>query len=139
VNYEYVAEYLRRIWSSYDIRTLAFDRWHFNQLKQWLLKAGFKEAELEQRFISFGQGFQSMSPALRALEEEIRDGRMAHGNHAVLSMCAAHAVVVSDSAKNKKLDKSKSTGRIDGLVALAMAIGAVPSAVEAPKHNIFFI
>jgi phage terminase large subunit-like protein len=39
-------------------------------------------------------------------------------------MCAATAVMISDPAGNRKLDKSKSTGRIDGMVALAMAMGA---------------
>jgi phage terminase large subunit-like protein len=41
----------------------------------------------------------------------------------VLAMCAANAVAVSDPAGNRKLDKAKATGRIDGLVALAMAEG----------------
>jgi phage terminase large subunit-like protein len=39
-------------------------------------------------------------------------------------MCAENAVATRDPAGNKKLDKSKATGRIDGMVALAMAIGA---------------
>jgi phage terminase large subunit-like protein len=39
-------------------------------------------------------------------------------------MCAANAVVVKDAAGNRKLDKSKTTGRIDGMVALTMAFGA---------------
>jgi phage terminase large subunit-like protein len=39
-------------------------------------------------------------------------------------MCAANAVVVTDAAGNRKLDKSKSTARIDGMVALVMAKGA---------------
>jgi phage terminase large subunit-like protein len=38
-------------------------------------------------------------------------------------MCAANAVAIPDPAGNRKLDKSKATGRIDGLVALAMAEG----------------
>ena len=46
---------------------------------------------------------------------------MSHGNHPVLTMCAANAVVTSDPAGNRKLDKAKATGRIDGMVALAMA------------------
>ena len=38
-------------------------------------------------------------------------------------MCAANAVTTKDPAGSRKLDKSKATGRIDGMVALAMAIG----------------
>jgi phage terminase large subunit-like protein len=38
-------------------------------------------------------------------------------------MCAANAVVIKDPAGNRKLDKVKSTGRIDGIVALTIAEG----------------
>jgi phage terminase large subunit-like protein len=128
IDYEYVATFLRGLFDRYDIRKLAFDRWNFKHLRPWLLKAGFSEKEIEDRFVEFGQGFQSMSPALRDLEAEILNGRVAHGNHPVLSMCAANAVVVSDPSGNRKLAKNKSSGRIDGMVAMAEAFGAAPVA-----------
>lgn len=126
IDYEYVAEWLRESFDHYNIRKLAFDRWGFRHLKPWLLKAGFTEEEIEAKFEDFGQGFQSMSPALRALEGEILNGRLAHGAHPVLTMCAANAVVQTDPAGNRKLSKAKSTGRIDGMVALAEAMGVAP-------------
>lgn len=126
IDYEFVAGFLREQFDLYDIRKVAFDRWNFKHLKPWLLKAGFTEQDIEERFAEFGQGFQSMSPALRDLEGEILNGRIAHGNHPVLTMCAANAVVQTDPAGNRKLKKAKSSGRIDGMVALAMAMGAAP-------------
>ena len=50
--------------------------------------------------------------------------------HPVLTMCAANAIVAKDPAGNRKLDKHKATGRIDGLVALAMAMGVAISKQE---------
>ena len=50
--------------------------------------------------------------------------------HQVLTLCAANATTVRDPAGNRKLDKSKATGRIDGMVALAMAMGAASHAHE---------
>jgi len=126
IDYDYVAEHLIEVFERYDIRKLAFDRWNFKHLKPCLLRAGFTEAEIEEKFIEFGQGFQSMSPALRSLEGEILNGRIAHGEHPVLSMCAANAVVQTDPAGNRKLSKARSSGRIDGMVALTMAMGAAP-------------
>src|SRR3546814_10623672 len=64
-----------------------------------------------------------MSPALDALEADLLQERLRHGGHPALAMCAANAVAVPDPAGNRKLDKSKATGRIDGMVALAMAEG----------------
>ena len=53
----------------------------------------------------------------------LRDKKIAHGNHPVLSMCAACAVVDGKDDANGRLSKNKSSGRIDGMVALAMAVG----------------
>jgi phage terminase large subunit-like protein len=126
VDYEYVAEYLWRVFDEYDVQKIAFDRWGFKHLKPWLLKAGFTEEQTEERFEEFGQGFQSMSPALRDLQSEILNGRIAHGGHPVLAMCARNAVVLTDPNGNRKLAKHKSAGRIDGMIALTMAMGVAP-------------
>jgi phage terminase large subunit-like protein len=127
VQYEFVAHELRKVFDSYDVKALAFDRWGMKHLRPWLLKAGFTEAELE-RFIDFGQGFQSMSPAIRALEERLLGGKLKHGAHPVLTMCAANAIVVKDPSENRKFTKSKASGRIDGMQALAMSVGVMPMA-----------
>lgn len=123
VSYEYVANYLVKVFDQYNIKKLAFDRWNMKHLKPWLEKAGMSIQFIEEKFVEFGQGTQSMSPALRDLEAALRDQRIAHGNHPVLSMCAACAVVEGKDDANRKLSKNKSTGRIDGMVSLAMAIG----------------
>jgi phage terminase large subunit-like protein len=130
IEYEFVAEHLRGVFDRCNVRAVAFDRWGMRHLKPWLLKAGFSEEEIEEKFIDFGQGFASMSPAIRALEERLLGKKLRHGNHPVLTMCAANATVATDPAENRKFVKGKNTGRIDGMVALAMAVGVMPSAAE---------
>lgn len=127
IEYEFVAEHLRGVFDRCNVRALAFDRWGMRHLRPWLVKAGFTEEELE-RFIDFGQGFVSMSPAIRALEERMLAKKLRHGNHPVLTMCAANATVVKDPAENRKFTKAKASGRIDGMQALAMAVGVMPEA-----------
>lgn len=127
IDYKFVAEYIREQFELFDIQKIAFDRWNWRHFKPWLVEAGFDEDQLETHFVEFGQGFQSMSPALRDLESAILNKQIAHGNHPVLTMCAANAVVQSDPAGNRKLSKAKSRGRIDGMVALAMMMGAAPA------------
>ena len=125
VDYEFVAAFLWDFCQANDVRKIAFDRWNWRHLKPWLLKAGFTEEQLSDEgalFEPMGQGFQSMSPALRDLESAILNKRIAHGGHPVLTMCAANATVQADPAGNRKLSKMKSHGRIDGMVALAMAM-----------------
>ncbi|MBS7741451.1 MULTISPECIES: terminase TerL endonuclease subunit [unclassified Chelatococcus] len=130
VDYEFVAEHLRHVCDLYDVRQIAFDRWNFRHLKPWLVKSGFSDAEIEARFVEFGQGFQSMSPALRDLEAALLNERLVHGMHPVLTMCAANAVVQPDPAGNRKLTKAKSRGRIDGMVALVMAMSVAATHEE---------
>lgn len=124
VDYEFVAATLYVDCEQMDVRKIAFDRWNFRHLRPWLIRAGFSESQVEGDkaiFEEFGQGFVSMSPALRTLEADLLEGRIVHGNHPVLTMCAANAVVTTNPAGDRKLDKAKATGRIDGMISLAMA------------------
>jgi phage terminase large subunit-like protein len=131
VEYEFVAKYLYGHCAAIRFRIkIAFDRWGMKHLRPWLLRAGFSEEQVETIFVEFGQGFQSMSPALRDTEAALLSGKVRHGNHPVLTMCAANAVVVTDPAGGRKLSKAKSATRIDGMVALAMAFGIAPDEVE---------
>lgn len=141
IEYEFVAAELRQVFNRYDVQAIAFDRWGMRHLRPWLAKAGFTEAELA-KFVDFGQGFQSMSPAIRSLEEKLLAKKLKHGNHPVLAMCAANAIVVKDPAENRKFTKSKASGRIDGMQALAMAVGVMPMAEPPkppPKYQMFVV
>lgn len=133
VDYQFVAEFLYDFDKTHDWRKVGFDRWAFKYLKPWLLKAGFTEERIEELFADVGQGFVSMSPALRSLEGELLNGRIAHGGHPVLSMCAANAIVSVDPAGNRKLDKAKSRGRIDGMAAMADLFAVAPLDLDESK------
>lgn len=137
VDYEFVAGFIKGICDLYDVQKIAFDRWNFKHFRPWLESSGFSEADIERLFEAFGQGYVSMSPALRDLEAELLNERVRHGGHPVLSMCLANTRVTMDPAGNRKLDKAKATGRIDGAVALAMAFGVAPLQ-EAPPVKRFW-
>jgi phage terminase large subunit-like protein len=122
IAYQYVAQYLVAIFRTKDVRKVAFDRWNMKHLRPWLIREGLPESLIDDRFVEFGQGYQSMTPALRTLESLLLDSKLMHGNNPVLRMCAANAVVKTDEVGNRKLDKKRSRGRIDGMVALAMAV-----------------
>lgn len=132
IEYEFVAMRLRDVFDRCNVRAIAFDRYNMKFLQPWLERCGFTEEELA-RFILFGQGFISMSPALRELESLLLAKKLKTGNHPVLEMCAKNATVVTDPAGNRKFIKGKATGRIDGMVALAMAVGVMPQAAVQEK------
>ncbi len=136
IEYSYVARELFALFAEYDVRAVGFDRFNMRHLMPWLREAGFSETQLE-RFKEFGQGFVSMGPAVRELEAQLLNTRLAHGNHKVLEMCAQNAVTETDAAGNRKLSKKRSHGRIDGMVALAMAVGTAVTAQEVVQTSIW--
>jgi phage terminase large subunit-like protein len=127
VSYEYVAHYLKREFfdKQYKIKRIGFDRWGFRHLKPWLVNAGISEQVIEKVFVEVGQGTKTMSPALRELEGLILERHLRHGSHPIMNMCAANAVIEGDDlgkdSSNRKLSKKRSSGRIDGMTALANA------------------
>src|SRR3546814_6462757 len=76
IEYEFVAHWLYAFDQRHNVAKIAFDRWGFKHLRPWLLKAGFSEERLDALFVEFGQGFQSMSPALRDLESALLGGKV---------------------------------------------------------------
>jgi phage terminase large subunit-like protein len=116
IDYGWVAHELAELASIYDIEALAFDRWRIEDLVRELDDIGVNLTVKEH-----GQGYRDMNPAVEALEDDLLEGRLRHGNHPVLSWCIGNAKVVEDPAGLRKFDKRKATGRIDGAVALAMA------------------
>lgn len=127
IDYAFVARDIGALTADLPVAKVGFDRWRMDRMK-----AALEAADVSLPLEPFGQGYVSMSPALDALEADLLSGVVRHGGHPVLAMCAANAVVVSDPARNRKLDKSKATGRIDGMVALAMAEGVESIFAEAP-------
>ena len=117
VDYEYVVADLAEIFADCDPAQIQFDRWRIDVFQKEL-----ERAELDWPMEPHGQGYKDMRPALDTLEADLLNGRLRHGMNPVLTMCAANAVVTRDPAGNRKLDKQKANGRIDGMVALAMSV-----------------
>lgn len=119
-----VAEYIADEASRFDIREIAYDRWRIEDLKRELEKAS-----IDLPLQPFGQGYKDMSPAVDMLEIAVAQQKVNHEGNPIMRMCAANAVITKDPSGARKLDKSKASGRIDGLVALAMALQT------AARHN----
>lgn len=117
VDYGFVARRLAELSTSLNLKAIRFDRWRIDLLRRELDLIGCA-IPLEPH----GQGFRDMGPALDVLEILALDGNLRHGGHPVLTWNAANAIAVRDPAGARKLDKSRGTGRIDGLQALAMAV-----------------
>ena len=117
IDYDYIFETMNRLRDEdkYQMKEIAFDRWGAVQLSQKLDDAGFK-------VIPFGQGFRSMCAPTKDLLDLVLKQELLHANNPVLRWMADNMIVKMDAAGNVKPDKGKSTHRIDGMVALIMAL-----------------
>lgn len=119
VDEDYVALTVQKALAGRNVVAFSYDRWQIDRLKK-----AFGRINYDPPMVEFGQGFKSMSPALKAVETLALQGKLRHAKHPILNMCIANSRIDMDAAGNRKLTKKKATGRIDGAVALAMAIGS---------------
>jgi len=117
VDYAYIVHELRELRERYEIAEIAFDRWGATLISQQLQEIGGDEW-----VVPFGQGFASMSPPMAELGNLIAAKKLAHGNNPVLTWMGDNLVASEDPAGNIKPDKSRSREKIDGMVALIMAL-----------------
>ncbi len=145
IDYRFVAHEIVKLHAVMDIAGLKFDRWRIDDMVRALREEGV-EAWIEGRdapvagglrLIPHGQGFRDMNPAVETLEDVLAEGAMRHGMHPVLTMCASNVRVQRDPSGNRKFDKIKSTGRIDGIVALAMALNGAVCGVPEEEDTFF--
>jgi len=115
VHYGFIQKAINDLGERFNIREIAYDRWNATMMVQALEDDGFT-------MIPFGQGFRDMSPPTKELMRLVLEHRIAHGGHPVLRWNMDNAYVKTDPAGNQKIDKSKSTEKVDGAVAMVMAL-----------------
>jgi phage terminase large subunit-like protein len=100
----------------FDIQSVAFDRWNSNSLVQQLTDDGIA-------MDPFGQGFISMTAPIKNAEILVKKRLLHHGGHGMLRWMVANVVTKKDDAENIKFSKAKAGDKIDGVIAMIMALG----------------
>jgi phage terminase large subunit-like protein len=129
IDYAFIRAKMNELADIFSIREVAFDRWGATKISTDLQEDGFT-------MVQFGQGFASMSAPTKELLRLVLDRRLHHGNHPVLRWMCDNLVVRMDPAGNVKPDKEKSTEKIDGMVALVMALDRATAHLPAQSWEI---
>jgi phage terminase large subunit-like protein len=116
IDYDAIRARIKGLKGTYYFHEIAIDRWNATQIATQLQMDGYT-------VVPFGQGFKDMSAPTKDLEALLIAKKIRHGGNPVLRWMADNTSVRMDPAGNLKPDKAKSNGRIDGIVALIMAIG----------------
>ncbi len=124
IDYDYILHYLKKQSEIYDIHELVFDRWGSQKLVASLEENEFVvDAKVPGRhLVPFGQGYASMSAPTKELMNLVLGNKIRHGGNPILRWNADNLVVSQDPAGNLKPDKAKATQKIDGMVAVIMAL-----------------
>lgn len=122
VDLGFAATRLKELSGVLDYRLVGYDRWYIEQMQ-----AELEEYSVDIELQPFGQGFQDMGPAIDRFEERVDEGSIRVFYNPVLRWNVASAVTVENPAGFRKFNKAKATGRIDGVVALVMAVQVADS------------
>ena len=115
VHYGFIEKFIEELGTQYNIREIAYDRWGAVQMVQNLEGMGFT-------IVPFGQGYKDMSPPTKELMKLVLEKKIAHGGNEVLEWMVDNIFIKTDPAGNIKPDKEKSTEKIDGAIAMIMAL-----------------
>lgn len=115
VHYGFIRQFILQLREKYNIQEIAYDRWNSGMMVQTLMDDDFT-------MVPFGQGFASMSNPTKELMRLVLAKTIAHNGHPVLWWNMDNIFVKTDPAGNVKIDKEKSTEKVDGAVALVMAL-----------------
>ena len=118
IHYGAIREKINQLADLYDIKEISYDRWNASMLVQQLQDDGHE-------MVPIGQGFASMNAPTNDLLKLVLEEKIRHSGNPVLRWMADCMVVKQDPAGNikpAKPDRRKTGKRIDGMVALIMAI-----------------
>lgn len=123
VDYDAIREKIRELALQYNIKAIQYDRWNSTQLVSQLVEDG---AQMEP----FGQGYASMSTPTKEIEKLVVGEQISFAGNPVMRWMNGNVELQRDAAGNIKIDKSRSIEKVDGMVALAMAIGGYLTSVD---------
>jgi len=130
IDYSFIEHQIKNDCAKFDVKEIAYDRWNSSSLVTNLENEGISQ------MVQFGQGFGSMSAPTKQIETLVLQKKLNHGNNEVLTWMMSNVAIKRDPADNLKIDKSKSSEKVDGMVALAMALG-VKLITKPASENIY--
>lgn len=141
-DYDFIEAQIKRDRDEFLVKEVAYDRWHATQLVNNLTSDGAP-------MITMGQGFASMSAPTKDLQRLIRMGAkvddggvpvkplIRHGGNPLLRWEVDNFAVAMDPAGNVKPDKANAGDKIDGVVALIMAMSRAMAAKETEFRSAY--
>ena len=128
-DYGFIKEVVMDCCSEYDVKGINYDRWNSSQLVIDLTDEGVP-------MNPFGQGFASMSTPTKEFEKRVFNKEEVHNGCPVTRWMLSNVTLRRDPAGNIKVDKEKSSDKVDGIVADIMSLGALMDD-DSPGRSVY--
>jgi len=115
-DYNHIKKDIKADLDLFNIKEIGYDPWNATQTVNDLVDDGAPMVEMRQ-------GAKTFHPPMQELERLLKSEKLCHGNNPVLSWMASNIVARRDVNNNMAPDKKNSMEKIDGIVALLMALG----------------
>lgn len=115
-DYSWIEDDLRNAAAMFDLQGVAYDPWQANYLATRLMEEGMP-------MIEYRQTVQNMSEPMKELEALTISGKLKHTGCPVLTWMVSNVVAHLDAKENIYPRKEFPENKIDGVVAILMALG----------------
>ena len=115
VDFEVIEDDLREFASRFDVQEVPYDPWQAAQLAQNMDNEGLKMVEMRKTV-------KNLSEPMKQTEALVLQKLIAHGDCPVLNWMVSNVVAREDAKENIYPNKERSENKIDGVVALIMAM-----------------
>ncbi len=153
IDKSFVAAEVKRICAENEVEFMAFDPAGMADFiaaceeigfPVWKFEGPDKPEGIGLKLVSHAQGTRvrfedrqlTMPRSIERLEDRILEQRITIDASPVTYSCAGNAMIVSDGQENRAFDKKRSRGRIDGMVTIAMAVGAADNEFEGQSVDL---
>ncbi len=126
IEFEVIKEDLREFAGRFDLQAVGYDPWQATQLAQEMELEGLPMVEIRQTV-------QNLSEPMKELESLILQRKLAHGDCPVLTWMASNVVAKMDVKDNIYPNKERPENKIDGIVALIIALARAISVERADE------
>lgn len=129
----FIEEEIKRLFSQFNVLSVAFDDWQANYLMQRLMDCGLP-------VINYNQTVKNMSAPMKEVDGLITDGRLYHDGNSCMTWMMGNVAAKTDAKDNiypRKENDNDKRCKIDGPVALIMSMGRWLSETESEPSVVY--
>lgn len=119
IEYAEIAAWIMQECERFDVAKIGFDPWHAPAFVQRMNELGFPP----EKWTKFGQSVGNFAGPCRELERLMGGSALKHDGNPVMRWMIGNVAAKVDASGNVRPDKAKSADKIDGVVAMLMALG----------------